>query len=192
MGRPFPLVDGHGDPPLHPDGLIQAEQVGRHLADRHATSDPIDAIYVTSLQRTAQTAAPLAATIGLTPIVEPNLREVFLGDWEGGAFREHVAAGDPVFTLVLTDERWDHIPNAEPLDDFDARISAAITSIAAAHPDQHVVVVSHGGVIGHLLHRAAGSRRFAFTAVDNASISELVVGAFGWNIRLYNQTSHLR
>jgi len=177
---------------LHPEGIIQAAQVGAHLATRHAAGDTIDAIYVTSLRRTAETAAPLAAAIGLEPIVERDLREVFLGDWEGGRFREHVAAGDPIFTRVLTDERWDHIPNAEPLDEFDARLGAAIGRIAAAHPDQHVVVFSHGGVIGHLLHRATSSRRFAFAAVDNASISEIAVGVFGWNARLYNQTSHLR
>lgn len=191
-GRPFALVDGHGDPGLHPEGVIQAAQVGAHLATRHAAGDVIDAIYVTSLRRTAETAEPLATAIGIEPIVERDLREVFLGDWEGGRFREHVAAGDPTFTRVLTDERWDHIPNAEPLDEFDARLSAAIGRIAAAHPDQHVVVFSHGGVIGHLMHRATASRRFAFTAVDNASISEIAVGVFGWNARLYNQTSHLR
>ena len=40
----------------------------------------IDAIYVTSLRRTGQTAAPLAAKLGLTPHVERQLREVGLGE----------------------------------------------------------------------------------------------------------------
>ena len=47
----------------------------------------IDAIYVTTMQRTHQTAAPLAAALGITPRVEPDLREVFLGEWDGGEFR---------------------------------------------------------------------------------------------------------
>ena len=46
--------------------------------------EPIDAIYVTTLRRTHETAAPLAARLGITPIEEPDLREVFLGEWEGG------------------------------------------------------------------------------------------------------------
>ena len=54
--NPFPLVDGHGDPELHPNGEQQAIAVGERL--KH---EKIDAIYVTSLQRTVQTAAPLAA-----------------------------------------------------------------------------------------------------------------------------------
>src|SRR3954469_23582754 len=82
-GRPFPLVDGHGDPALAPEGEIQAERVGERLS-----TEPIVAIYVTTLRRTHQTAAPLAARLGLTPIVEPDLREVHLGDWEGELFRQ--------------------------------------------------------------------------------------------------------
>ena len=54
--RPFPMVDGHGDPPLDPVGHEQAER----LADR-LQHERIDAIYVTTLQRTYQTAAPLAS-----------------------------------------------------------------------------------------------------------------------------------
>ena len=75
-GHPFPLVDGHGDPALAPEGEEQAERVGERLARL-----PIDAIYVTTLRRTHQTAAPLAARLGLRPMVEPDLREVHLGEW---------------------------------------------------------------------------------------------------------------
>ena len=62
-GAPFPLVGGHGDPPLTEYGHRQAELVGARLADVK-----LDAIYVTTLTRTAQTAAPLAARIGLDPV----------------------------------------------------------------------------------------------------------------------------
>ena len=78
-GIPFPMADGHGDPPLAPEGHEQAKL----LADRLASAS-IDAIYVSSLCRTAQTAAPLAERLGLTPTVEPEFREVHLGEWEGG------------------------------------------------------------------------------------------------------------
>ena len=64
-GRPFPLVDGHGDPALAPEGHVQADAVGRRLADQE-----LDAIYVTTLRRTVETAAPLVALTGLQPRVE--------------------------------------------------------------------------------------------------------------------------
>jgi probable phosphoglycerate mutase len=189
--RPFPLVGGHGDPALHPEGRRQAELLGRRLAAENAAGNTIGAIYVTTLRRTHETAAPLAAAIGIEPVVEPDLREVHLGDWEGGEFRHRVAAGDPVFDRVRADERWDHIPGAEPLDDFDRRVVAGITRVVAAHPDQRVVVVTHGGVIGHLLHQATGARRFAFSAAANASISEVVHVGDVRLVQRYNDTAHL-
>ena len=183
--RPFGDVEGHRDPPLDPVGAKQAEL----LADR-LMHERIDAIYVTTLTRTHETAAPLAARLGLTPIVARDLREVFLGDWEA-TFRERAAAADPTFSRIFSEERWDVIPNAEPHDAFDERVWDAFHSIAAAHADQRVVVVSHGGVIGHLLHRVTSSRRFAFSGVDNASISEVVVSPERIILRRYNDTAHL-
>jgi probable phosphoglycerate mutase len=192
-GQVGPLRDGHGDPSLHPEGEIQARRLGERLANEHAAGAAIDAIYVTTLQRTRQTAAPLAAALGLTPIVEPDLREVFLGDWEaGGEFRARVLANDPIIRRVFEEERWDEIPGAERLEAFDDRISGAIDRIVAAHPGQRVVVVAHGAVIGHVMHRATGSRRFAFATTDNASISELVVHDGRTTMRRYNDTAHLQ
>jgi len=185
--RPFPDKDGHGDPALDPVGVEQAELVGERL--RH---ESIAAIYVTTLQRTHQTAAPLAAHLGLTPIVEPDLREVFLGEWEqGGEFRRRAAAGDPVFQQIFTEERWDVIPGAESHAAFDERVWRGFQRIVAAHPDQRVVIVSHGGAIGQLLHRVTGSRRFAFAGADNASISEVVADGERIILRRYNDVAHL-
>jgi 2,3-bisphosphoglycerate-dependent phosphoglycerate mutase len=184
--QPFSLRDGHGDPELHPVGRRQAQL----LADR-LEHEQIDAIYVTTLRRTHQTAAPLAERLGITPIEEPDLREVFLGEWEGGLFRARALANDPIFQEIFREERWDVIPGAEPLDQFDERVWRGFQRIVAAHPDQQVMLVAHGGVIGHLLHRVTDSRRFAFSVADNASISEIVAGPDRVVLRRYNDVAHL-
>jgi len=184
--EPFPLTGGHGDPPLHTAGVEQAERLGERLG-----SVPIDAIYVTTLRRTHQTAAPLAARLGLTPVVEPDLREVHLGEWEGGVLRARVAAGDPLLAEILRQERWDVIPGAEPLEAFHERTVGAIARIATTNAGRLVVAVVHGGVIGQLLHHATGSSRFAFASADNASISEIVVFEDRWHLRRFNDTAHL-
>jgi probable phosphoglycerate mutase len=184
--RPFPLVDGHGDPPLDPVGHEQAERLAARLAEER-----IDAIYVTNLCRTSQTAAPLAQRLGIDPIVEPDLREVYLGEWEGGEFRVRAAAGDPVFEQIFSQERWDVIPGAEALEEFDHRCARGLARIVAAHPDERVMVVVHGGVIGQLLHQITGSRPFAFSSADNASISEVVVHESRTVLRRFNDVAHL-
>lgn len=185
---PFAVVDGHGDPPLDPIGHEQALRVRDRLAP---LADRLRALYVTTLVRTHQTAAPLAATIGVTPRVEPALREVFLGDWEGGRFRAKVASDDPVALELYKQQRWDVIPNGEPTEAFESRVRVGIERIAAAHPDQMVVAVVHGGVIGQVFNIATGSTGFAFTGADNGSISHVVIETDRWVVRSFNDTSHL-
>ncbi len=53
------------------------------------------------------------------------------------------------------------------------------------------MAVSHGGVIGQLLHRVTGARRFAFSGADNASISEIVASPERIILRRYNDVAHL-
>lgn len=183
---PFPLCDGQADPELAPDGRRQAEQVARRLA-----VERLDGLYVTPLRRTAQTAAPLIARTALVPRVEPELREVHLGEWEGGIYRQRVAQRHPVALRVLAEERWDIIPGAEPAGTFAARVRTAISRLAAVHPDERVAVFTHGGVIAQALALAAGSRPFAFLGADNGSISQLVVAEGIWVVRLFNDTAHL-
>ena len=185
-GQPQPLVGGHGDPPLDPVGEEQALLVAGRLARL-----PLSAIYVSSLQRTSQTAAPLAEKTGLVPIVEPDLREVFLGDWEGGIYRVRAAENHPDWQRVQAEQTWDVIPGAEKAVDLAARVGGALSRIAADHPDQRVAVFAHGGVIGMLAAIATGGRMFAFAASDNASITQLVIRGDEWRLRRFNDTHHL-
>jgi 2,3-bisphosphoglycerate-dependent phosphoglycerate mutase len=184
--KPFELVDGHGDPPLDPVGVDQAERLAHRLA-----GEDIAAIYVTTLRRTVETAAPLAQRLGIEPRVEPNLREVYLGEWEGGLLRVKAEERDPAFVRAIEEERWDPIPGAEPVEVFRERVSKGIAGVAGGHPDELVVVVTHGGVIGQILADAAGARGFAFIGADNASISHIVVEDDRITVRRFNDTTHL-
>jgi len=183
---PFPLVDGHGDPELHENGRQQAQMVGERLKDQ-----PISTIYVTKLCRTSETAAPLANHLGLTPVLDPDLHEVFLGDWEGGILRIKVHENDPIFEQMRSEERWDVIPNAESWEALNERIMRGLNRIHAAHPDELVVAVVHGGVIAHILAHAAGARPFAFNGADNGSISHIVMVDGKILVRKFNDATHL-
>jgi probable phosphoglycerate mutase len=187
---PFELVDGHGDPELDPRGREQAELVADRLGSARGDG-AVSSIYVTNLRRTAQTAAPLAARLGIEPVVEADLREVYLGEWEAGRYRAKVLEGGPIVARLMEEQRWDVIPGAEPDEAFGARVRAGIERIASRHPDQTVAVFTHGGVIGRALAEATGARPFAFSATDNCSINRLVVADDRWLVRSYNDTAHL-
>lgn len=188
--RPDRPDRAHSDPPLAPEGERQAQRLARRLA----TAD-IAAIYVTPLQRTSQTAEPLASRLGVKPEVEPDLIEVHLGEWEGVLWRQRSEERHPLAVKVFTEQRWDLIPGAEPQAELVERVSRGIERIAAAHADQRVAVVAHGGVIGAVLALAARSAPFTFIGADNASISQLVVmpstGDRFWLLRRFNDTTHL-
>lgn len=188
MDEEFPLKeDGQGDPPLAPEGIEEAERVGQRLA-----LERIDAIYVTTLQRTAQTAAPLARLTGLTPRIEADLREIHLGEWEGGTYRKMVSERHPASVRAFAEQRWDAIPGAESSDAFAARIEAGLARIVSAHADQRVAVFTHGGVIAEIFRQASGCRPFAFLGADNGSISQVVAAGGHWMIRRFNDTAHLQ
>ncbi len=185
-GEDFPLLNGQGDPPLSQVGFEQAQLTAERLA-----SEAIEAIYVTSMQRTAQTAAPLAAALGLEPTEEPDLREVGLGEWDSGIIRMHAAQGHPIYERVREEQRWDVIPGAESNDSLTKRCINALDAVADRHEGQLVLCTVHGGVIAALLSHITGSSPFAFGGSDNCAISQVVRTDGSWILRRYNDSSHL-
>lgn len=175
------------NPALAADGLIQAQAVGDALA-----TATLSAIFVSPLQRTRQTATPLAERLGLAMQTIDDLREVHLGDWEHN-FYEHAAARHPLVARMFVEESWDVIPNAERRSHFAERVKRGIAAVVAqSEPGCSVAVFSHAGTIAEICRQATDSRPFAFTAPENASISRLIVSADGsWRLRSFNEVSHL-
>ena len=184
--QPFALVDGHGDPALSIEGRAQADALAERLA-----GEPITEIYISKLRRTAETAAPLAARLGLVPVIDPDIHEVHLGEWEGGLFRQMATEQHPHYLRMHDEERWDAVPGAEPGETFRERVWKGFLRIVEGHPDEVVAVVVHGGVIGAFLAQVASARPFAFNGADNTSISHVVHAAGKWTLRGFNDTAHL-
>ena len=185
-GVPFDMVEGQGDPGLRPEGEAQAQAVAARLADL-----PIGAIWVTTMRRTHQTAAPLATSLNLTPKIERDLREVNLGDWDGGEYRFRAAANDPAFLRAKDGHEWGEIPGAETTAQLHERVQRGLRRIASLHPDEIVAVVVHGGVVGAAMAIATGARPFAFNGAANGSISRIVVDGDQMVARGFNDVAHL-
>ena len=184
-GQPFPLVDGHGDPPLSPRGHWQAEQVGKRLAP-----EPISAIYTSTLTRTQQTAAPLAERLDIEPGVEHDLREVFLGEFEGGLFRQRAAEGHPAVIEMRQTGDWGAIPGGESNEDLRARVVPVVERLATIHADELIAVVCHGGVIASLLGHAMEAHPGRYRGARNASLTHIVVHDSEWVLRSFNDAAH--
>ena len=181
------MFAGQGNPALDPIGVEQARRTAEALC--HPGQRPIDAIYTSTLVRTQQTAEPLAERLGLTPIALADLREVYVGELEGGLLREAGAAGDPVVKAAMLLERWDTIPGAEAEEAFSERLARGLATAVEGRRDQRVALVVHGGVIARMLADLTGASNFAFKGAENGSVSEFVLLADGrrW-LRSYNVT----
>ncbi len=186
VNKPFALKHGHGDPHLTELGRQQAIKVADRLVH-----EAIDGLYVTSLTRTHQTADPLASRIGQAPVEEHDLREVFLGEWEGGLFRHMLADEHPAALEFRQTYEWGAIPGAETNAQLIERTSNALQQIHGRHGGQHIVSFVHGGVIAALCARATGGQMLGFIGADNGSIHRLVITDDRWFLRSFNDSNHL-
>jgi 2,3-bisphosphoglycerate-dependent phosphoglycerate mutase len=180
---------GTGGASLSDVGRAQADAVATRLADA-----PIAAVVVSSLRRTHESAAPLVSARGLRPLELADLREVELGDWEHGELSRRAARADQEFRRVLSEQRWDVIPNAERADVFADRVRRGLAAAADAGGDAEgpVVVFTHGGVIAEACHQVTGSEPFAFLVVGNGSLTRLVRLENGrWMLLGFNDLAHL-
>ncbi|MCS5734035.1 histidine phosphatase family protein [Herbiconiux daphne] len=132
------LVPGPGLTEL---GFEQAAAVPTALADQ-----PIEAIYVSTMVRTQLTAAPLAAALGLQPVITEGLQEIDAGDFEGRSDKEAIHGYMSTIFTWWTDFSA-RIPGGENGTEFYERYDRAIGEISERHPDGTVAVFSHGAAI---------------------------------------------
>jgi broad specificity phosphatase PhoE len=140
---------GHADPPLNDRGRAQARALAERLADAG-----VAAVYSSDLRRAAETAAVVAARLGLTVAQDSRLREIDVGEWSGltvdevadrfpEGYRRHREGGDG----------WE---NGESHAALTERIVGAVRRIAAAHADETVLLIAHGAALRALLADAEG------------------------------------
>lgn len=177
---------GSTDTPLSERGQLQARRLARHLGE---TARDARALYTSPLQRAARTARAIADVLGLEPRVEPDLVEYGLGAWEERPFRE----------LLEVENFWERIARdpdfapegGESVRRVGTRIAEALQRIAAAHPGERTIVVSHGGALsvglGWLLEQRLSSWE---RVMGNCALSELELGPSPTLLR-WNDTSYL-
>lgn len=180
------VAAGPADPELAPEGHAQAEHMAKYLA-----TERIDVVYTSPMRRAAETAAPLAAAVGLEPIVEDDVAEYDRHASEYIPIEELKAAGDPrfhEFASGLGDGLDDH-------EEFGRRVMAALGRIIDAHPSQTVAVVCHGGVINVFLASILGlaMQPPGFFYPNYTSINRVAASRSGVrSIVTVNETAHLR
>jgi broad specificity phosphatase PhoE len=139
---------GHADRPLNDRGREQARELAASL------DGTVAAIYSSDLQRARETAEIVGATLGLPVVLDASLREVDVGEWSGLVHTEIESRYPEGFARWRQGlHGWEQ---GESYDDMGVRVVAALLAIAARHPGETVLVVSHGGAIRACQAAAAG------------------------------------
>jgi broad specificity phosphatase PhoE len=162
----------HGsiDSPLTERGRRQAEAVGRHLADALAGGAAV-ALYSSPLQRARDTALAIAAALAVDVRLDAALAEYDLGEWEGRPYPD--LAADGFFERVMQDPDFAP-PGAESPRQVAERITGALARLAAEHPGERVVVVSHGAALNLAVsHLVDGSLTAWNRLMRNCAVSEI-------------------
>lgn len=142
------LWQGHQDSPLTSRGRLQAEQLAAEL-----TGGGIDRVACSDLGRCRQTAAPLAAVLGLEPEPTAELRELDVGSWSG--FSREQIRGFDAETLRRFDAREDVRPGGgEKRSELAKRVHAFVERLARESPGAYIALVTHSGVVRALCFEA--------------------------------------
>jgi alpha-ribazole phosphatase len=133
---------GSIDVALSPVGAAQAEALAALDAD---------AVHTSPVRRCVETARPLAAQLGLEPELEPRLREIDFGDFDGLAYAEAAERWPELYGQLLRAPTRVRFPGGENYTELKARAWAALEEIVRRYDGGRVAVFTHAGVIRSLL-----------------------------------------
>ena len=189
-GNIYRRVHGITDSLVTPKGRRQIAALAERFRD-----EPVDAVYASNLRRTQETAGAILRYHPLSLQIEPDLHEVNTGVWEDRPFGD-VARESPEQLHYFNEDpiRWS-VEGCEPFPALQARLRSAVDAIAARHPGQTVVCVSHGMAIRALLasYLKVPSAQVgeAVPHGDNTAVSLLEFDGGGVRVVYMNDTSHL-
>lgn len=185
------------DAPLTERGLGQAQRLARRLGRWSAEqSEPIAAVYSSTLARAHQTASILARRCGVPLVLDRRLRERHIGELQGLTWPE-VEARYPELAQTIRQRRTvPALPGGETPFQLAERVWQAVQEIITRNGhtrDESVAVVSHGGALNAYFSRLIGrddDMPFLFR-FGNTSLSIVEIQEVRPRISLVNGLSHL-
>ncbi len=196
------LLVRHGTTPST-GRLLPGQAAGLHLSERgreqaEATAQRIAAltkapaaVYASPLERTRETAAPIARALGVRVRNAPGLIEVDVGEWT-----------EKPLARLARNRRWSGVhrwpsgfrfPEGESFAEMSVRAMQAVLELVAAHPGESVVAVSHADPIKAIVAAAAGVPLDLMQrlVISPCSVSGILFGAGGPMMLTVNSTGTL-
>jgi len=170
-------------------GVEQATAVAARLSE--LTTKP-SALYVSPLERTRETAAPIAKALGLKVQIEKGLLECDFGDWTGKKLA--LLSKKPEWKTVQSAPSTFRFPNGESFTEMQLRMWTTLEKLAAKHRGKTIVVVSHADPIKAAVTYAQGVPLDLFqrTVISTCSVSAIALTGHTPIVLSVNNTASLK
>jgi probable phosphomutase (TIGR03848 family) len=171
---------------LNEEGRAQAEALAKRLADV-----PLAALYSSPLERTLETAQPLADACGLTVQIREALGEAQVGEWTGKSLDD--LKDDKLWPIIHVYPSEARFPGGESMREIQTRMVIELDAIRDDHPDQTVAVVSHSDPIKLAVAHYAGLPLDLFQrlSISPASVTAFAFTQYGPRLICLNHTDSL-
>lgn len=165
-------------------GQAQAEAA----AARIASLKGVQAVYASPLERTRETAAPIAKAVGLRVRSNRGLLECDFGDWTGAKLAD--LRKKPEWRAVQHHPSGFRFPGGESFTEMSTRMTTTVQKLAADHRGATVVAVSHADPIKAVAAHALGTHLDLFQriVVSPCSVTALLVSPAGPIVLALNST----
>lgn len=165
-------------------GVAQAEAVARRIG----ALGRVTAVYASPLERTRETAAPIARATGLRVRRDRGLLECDFGDWTGRRLDELTKL--PEWRTVQRHPSGFRFPGGESFGEMQQRIVSTVQSLAGAHPGETIVAVSHADPIKAMAAHALGTHLDLFQriVISPCSVTAVLMGTDGPVVLSVNST----
>ena len=179
------------DPPLSGLGRTQAMAVSAVLGEVD-----VDIVACSTMQRAIETAEIVGSPHSLVPIVRPELVEIQSYSKLDDPSADPQSLVDPAEWAERERAfhefvKWDYMFFGEGSEEFRSRAVTAIDRLVADYEGQHIVLVSHGGVINAYLGEILGVEEDMFFLPNHCSISEVLIKGDRKRIQSINERQHL-
>ncbi len=177
---------------LSDEGVAQADAVAERIGQLADGSRPGPvAVYASPLERTTETARPIARRLGLRVRSDRGLLECDFGDWTGAELAD--LAKKPEWATVQRNPSGFRFPSGESFLEMQTRMTSALAVLVERHRGETVVAVSHADPIKAVVAQAAGTPLDLFQRLTVApcSVSALAYTAHGPFVLTVNSTDSL-
>jgi probable phosphoglycerate mutase len=167
---------------LSGEGRREAEALAARLR-----GEGLNAVYASPLQRTRETAEPIAAAAGAPLTLDDDLLEIDFGTWTGKTFEE--LRGDQAWAVWERARGVARPPGGETMVEVQARLRRWLDRACTRHPDGRIAAVTHADVIKTLVAYTLGFSldQHGRLEISPASLTTLAAGEWGMKVMGVNE-----